>query len=207
MRKTTFILSILVMASTSFAGITGVAGPLSSQSVAAEIIGAPTLVINKEVYNKAQQGFDEAQAVTLGSALSIDGGGTIAAGTTVDSHMIFMNQEYTHSVLYTHSNVVWTFDGLVIGVMSDSGGNLEAASTPVLGAPGSTYEAPLSARGLEGNDGYVISGNTLTVNMLVTQPGDWIRVVTTVVPAPGAVILGMLGLGAAGAKLRRRRRA
>ena len=63
--------------------------------------------------------------------------------------------------------------------MADFTGALEVASSPLLGAPGTVYPgAPFGARGMEGADGYVVAGNTITVTMRVTQRGDWIRVIT-----------------------------
>jgi hypothetical protein len=88
-------------------------------------------------------------------------------------------------------------------------GSLEVASTPILGAVGTAYAAaPFRARGLETNvgpngpnDGYAIAGNmqTIFVGMRVTEPGDWIRVVTAAnsVSEPGTMVLlggGLLGL-------------
>ncbi|MEM8886317.1 MAG: PEP-CTERM sorting domain-containing protein [Planctomycetota bacterium] len=136
--------------------------------------------------------------------------------------MIFLNSGGND--LLRHSGVVWTFDGVILGVMSDSGGNLEAASTFELGAPGTNYTvifggsgpaAPFSARGMEGNngtglgnaDGYqLLAPNQLRVGMHVTEPGDWIRVVTMdPVPEPGTIVL--VAGGAACILWRRRRRA
>jgi len=65
--------------------------------------------------------------------------------------------------------------------MSDYYGNLEAASNDILGAPGTEYEAPLAARGLEprsADNATPLNALQLEVSMQVTQPGDWIRVVT-----------------------------
>ena len=61
-----------------------------------------------------------------------------------------------------HFEVEWVFDGLILGIMSDRRGEMEAASSFELGAPGTNYTvrspgsgpaAPFNARGLEGNNG------------------------------------------------------
>ena len=92
--------------------------------------------------------------------------------------MIFLHQWEQISSPLVDTAKVWTFDGPVVGVMSDQNGVLEGASTPILGWPGTFYPAPFTARGIEPLDSYVVSGNSITVNMHVGQPGDYIRVVT-----------------------------
>ncbi len=202
------------------ATLIGVTGPASLLGTAPAIIAAPTDILDDIVTNSGMQGFDEAQGVVTTVAYGIDGGGVIAVGSRVDSHMIFLNSDGT--VMLTHFGVTWTFDGLIIGVMSDSGGALEAASTLELGNPATNYTAtfvgsgpaaPFPARGLEGNngtglggDGYLVSGNTIRVGMFVTEPGDWIRVVTARVPEPTAVALVGLGLAGLGFAKRRQKR-
>lgn len=188
------------------AAMVTVAGPASSAGTLAEIIAAPALAQNSNAFNSGQQGFNERKNVLLPGVLGVDNnaqianGGTIAAGTRVDSHMIFLNKQDGVSGTLTHNNVEWTFDGTILGVMSDIDGNLETASTPILGAIGTIYESPFRARGMEGADSYSVAGNILTVNMLVTQPGDWIRVVTAtqVVPVPAAAWIGLSLLGGLG---------
>ena len=192
------------------ATLIGVAGPNSSAGTGPAIIPAPTDVLDDLVTNTGMQGFDEAQGVVTTVAHSLDGGVIVPMGTTVDSHMIFLNSE--GSSLLSHEDVTWTFSGLIIGVMSDPGGALEAASTFELGNPATNYTvgagaAPFAARGLEGGDALSGGGagtNFLTVSMQVTEPGDWIRVVTestipgTPIPEPGTVLLlgsGIIGLG------------
>ena len=116
----------------------------------------------------------------LAAPLQVDSG-AVPAGLKVDSHMIFLNT--VGNVQAIDPGVVWEFDGPVVGVMSDNNGNLEAASSGLLGATGTAYPlAGFNNRGLENNDGYVVAGNTITVNMRVTEPGDWIRVVTASIP-------------------------
>jgi hypothetical protein len=142
-----------------------------------DIIPAPPSVIEDHpgAVNTHQQAFNERLGVRLLEPLAVDGG-IIPAGTVVDSHMIFLNTEGPTEVI--DWGVVWTFDGPVIGVMSDAEGTLEAASSAILGAPGTTYPEAFHHRGLEPGDSYTVIGTEITVNMRVTEPGDWIRVVT-----------------------------
>jgi hypothetical protein len=141
------------------------------------IIPVPTSVVDDRpgAENAYQQGFDEAQNITLTSDLQVDNG-VIPAGTVVSSHMIFLNSPSTYRK--QDKNIDWVFDGKILGVMSDYYGRLEKASDAQLGAPGTIYPLPFIARGLEGSDVYQIIGNTLRISMYVAEPGDWVRVVT-----------------------------
>lgn len=202
---------LLAAACPASAAIIGVAGPASSAGTAPAIIAAPANALDDIVTNTGMQGFDEAQGVLTTVAHGIDGAGSIPVGTLVDSHMIFLNSLGTAAL--SHAGVIWTFSGTILGVMSDTGGALEAASTFELGAPGTNYTvpfggsgpaAPFPNRGMEGADSYTILGpSTLLVRMAVTEPGDWIRVVTTAaaIPTPAALPLfltALVGLAALG---------
>lgn len=198
------------------ASIISVSGPNSNLGTAPAIIAAPADVLDDAVTNTGMQGFDEGQGVLTSIAYAIDGGGSIAAGTLVDSHMIFLNSASNTEL--THKLVEWTFDGNILGVMSDSAGNREAASTAELGAAATNYTitfagsgsaAPFGNRGLESSDSYTVAGNVLTTSMRVTEPGDWIRVVTsgtdtTVIPLPASLPLALAGMLALGWTTRRR---
>ena len=209
----TFLASLCfaILAVPASAAIVSVSGPLSSAGALASIIAAPTSVVDDApgAENTGMQGFSEVQGFTLLSDLAVDGG-SIAAGTIVDSHMIFLNSSGTTFIRHGIGQggpVQWTFDGTILGVMSDQRGTLEAASNSILGALGTAYPGGFGARGLEGNDFYSVAGNVLSLGMAVSEPGDWIRVVTQApapVPLPAAGWLLIAGLGALGAAARRR---
>lgn len=158
--------------------------------------------------NTHQQAFNERQGVLLLAPLAVDGG-LVAAGTLVNSHMIFMN---TDGPVFASDLQTWTFDGVILGVMSDIGGTLEAASNGLLGALGTIYPGAFANRGLEANDSYIVAGNMLTLSDSVTEPGDWIRIITqarpVAVPEPSILLLLMIGAAclAATARPRYRRR-
>ena len=141
------------------------------------IIAAPALIADSSRAGGAagfgQQAFNERQHVRLERDLDLDPAGAgpedVPAGTVVNSHMIFLNVPdgaYGASELVT-----WTFGGRILGVMSDYFGQLEAASTALVGAPNTRYQAPFPARGMEGEDEYAFKGNQISVFMLVQQPG------------------------------------
>jgi hypothetical protein len=198
----------LAFALNAHSALISVAGPKSSAGTSPLLIMPPLQVLDDDVTSSSMLGYNENRIITTVDHV-IDGSGAIPKGTAVDSHMIFLNSG--GGGLLTHYSVVWTFAAPILGVMSDKGGSLEDDSTFELGSPATIYPAaPFGSRGLEmlGNpandDGYSISGDRLsiTVGMEVTQPGDWIRVVTHV-PIPGAVWL--LGSGLVGLVLLRRR--
>lgn len=184
----------------------------------------PAKVKNGQVTNDHQQGFNELQDVIIpaglngGLGLLVDNGVYIAPGTEVSSHMIFLNQ-INHEGADPKLNDVginWTFDGQILGVMSDRDGAEEAASTWLLGNPATIYPDystdNLKNRGLEISDrpngekadSYLVSGDSITVNMHVTQPGDWIRVLTVAAPDTGSSA-ALLSFGVAGLTLIRRK--
>lgn len=219
--KATLILSFTGLAAPAAqATIIGVSGPDSTAGIALEIISAPSDLLDDAIAVDGMKGFDEAQGVVTAADYQMDFGVTLETGARVDSHMIFLNSVGPTAVMQYQA--LWTFDGLILGVMSDRFGLLEFNSTPELGAPGTNYSmsfpgsgpaAPFEYRGLERNlggngqgDGYSVNGNQILVDMFVTEPGDWIRVVTAspevtttnAVPAPpmGALLsLGILALG------------
>ncbi len=205
----------LLIGANSQAALVSVAGPdsiyggTSPAGAPPQIVASPDDVSDDAAYNYGMQGFDEQQLVTLAAPLQVDGG-WIAAGTLVNSHMIFLNTGDPKDGLNTpcsHADVAWTFDGTVLGVMTDVNGALEAASSGLLGATGTIYPGAFPARGFEGGDNLSIFANTVTVSMYVTEPGDWIRVVTAVVPEPSSAIVfgGLMGIAMLVQGRRRRR--
>jgi hypothetical protein len=184
---------------------------LMSFQAQAAIISGPDIIAAVSVQedsptNRAQQGFDEQQGVVLSRTINVDGG-TIAKGMKVDSHLIFLN---TQGGTRADDTQKWTFGGDILGVMSNKSGSLMDDSNDLLAAFNDYFTTgsslPFNAAGLEQNniltgDGYTVLGAMLDLRMVVTEPGDWIRVVTvSQVPVPAALflfapaLLGFLGL-------------
>ena len=174
------VLCILMSGFPAFARIESVR---NVSGVGGMVIAAPDRALDEAVGSDTHMlGFDERQNVLLNADLAVDGG-VIAAGTRVSSHMILLN---VLGAAWGAGGVNdWTFSEPIVGVMSDVGGTLEAASTGVLGAPGTAYPNGYPFRGLESEDGYRgVGATTLRTFFGVWQPGDWIRVVTA--PRPVA---------------------
>lgn len=149
--------------------------------------------------NFAQQGFDERQGFTLTSDLTVDGG-VIAAGNTVNSHMIFLNPDIANTIGF--HGALWTFGEDILGVISSSSG---LDDSDFLGAMGTLYPSGIANRGLESfniggvihDETYGILGNVLAIDMHVSRSsgtgtgspdlGDWVRVITGDVSVPASV--------------------
>ena len=183
---------------------------LSFQTQAA-LVSGPDIIAAISVQedsptNNHQQAFNENQSVLLTSAITVDGG-TIASGTLVDSHLIFLNSDGNARV---DDRQTWGFDGIILGVMSNKSGSLMDATNGLFAAFNDYFTTgsslPFTAAGSESNniargDGYIINGLLLDLRMVVTEPGDWIRVITaSAVPVPAALflfgpaLLGFIGL-------------
>ena len=192
-----FVASLFAI-SPSFAGIVSVAGPNSTAGFAPEIINPPQYLTEDNITNSGIQGFTEAEGVLLIEEIITDQG-YIASGTRVDSHILFLNSEGNQRI--KHEDTVWTFTGNVLGTQSDGKGNLmNSVAAHVLRHINVTYDGPFRNQGFEPNqDFFTFLDNQLTLTMEVTEPGDWMRVITaSEVPLPGALWLMLLGLSGFG---------
>ena len=161
--------------------------------------------------------FDEKQNLTLASALSVDiakpgtyndagdlvgAGGVIPAGTIVNSYIVHVDPKGTPSGLVTYQGSITLSEKILGLIVNTSGLN---STDSVLGALGTTYDSS-TMRGLEfTNQDQVtlwVSPDGMGMTLKASNVLDNIRVVE-LVPVPGAVVLGLLGLGVAGLKLRK----
>ncbi len=157
--------------------------------------------------NTGQLFFEKSSTIT-GSDLVLTTGGTVPVGTQVNSYILHFDPVEANSKPVWEFHETISFDEKVLGVIFDttaSHGHL-AATDATLGLGSAFYESNWVSRKFEeGQDKWndvVISGNTVTFDLFTNSSMDEARIVTT--PVPGAVLLGLLGLGAAGVKLRKR---
>lgn len=186
--------------------LTGLVISFQSQAIlisGTSIISAPTSV--GDTRNSAPQGFNEIIGFSLLDDLAIDGG-FIAAGTRVDSQMIFLNPSRGNTINFNGAS--FSFDGTILGVMSDIA--LVNISNSFLGNPGTSYAGANSGMELGsrlfpfGTEGYSINGSTLRLSL---TGNDFIRVITASnsvgsppvsVSEPASLALfaaGLLGIG------------
>ncbi|MBS0189861.1 MAG: PEP-CTERM sorting domain-containing protein [Phycisphaerales bacterium] len=125
---------------------------------------------------------------------------SLTAGTVVNSHYIHFDvAPQTSASIQGRVR----FDGQILGVIVlNEAGARHLDDSDFLGAP-TLFTQGNNNRGLEfGSDAFrlTISGDTIEFDLSITQPGDFIRVLT--VPGPGS--LALAGFGLLGLSRRRR---
>ncbi|MEL7082473.1 MAG: VPLPA-CTERM sorting domain-containing protein [Pseudomonadota bacterium] len=209
-------LAAAIAATTMFAG-TVQAATISVVSGDGAVIAAPGRVSNTTPADSTTIfAFNEAEGVILANDLdAVTGMSTVAdptptsvtigAGTAVDSHLVIFNSDAGRTQV--NAMATFSFSQAILGLIIDGAGL--AATNGELGAEGTSYGA---LDGLElgpnaNSDEFEVVGNTLFLNLTVTQPGEWVRVITAspaVVPVPAAGFVLLGGLGALTLVRRRR---
>ena len=166
------------LATQSAAAVIDTNGAESTRGKEAMIIDAPDKARAKAGPKNAVYAFNEVQSFTLTEDLLVDYD-VIKEGTVVSSHMVFLTSK-KRGVSAGVKDIMptFTFDGEILGVMSDRKGRLEALSTLFLGAEDTRYSKRRALRGLEKRDSYEVDGDTLSVSLRGGKRGDWVRVIT-----------------------------
>jgi len=212
----TLLLLVVIPAYGSIIMFTGEVSVLSS---------APTSLFPPLESNSTILGFAEQQGVLLGSNLPVAitspgvwlccsglPGGTIDAGNTVNSYLLYASPSSDLNGTYTSFTGSITFSPgeRIVGIIVDYAhlNNTDG----LLGAPGTTYP-PLSdtTAGLEKGDKIIIgSGDeSVYVNLhIIAGNIDMIRILTTTTPEPADFVLlgsGLIALALCRKRLRFRR--
>ncbi|MEM1210887.1 MAG: hypothetical protein AAGI68_01180 [Planctomycetota bacterium] len=140
---------------------------------------------------------------TLSADITVDGGGTITAGTAVDIHILHFDPVIPTSDVFTtlFAAGTVTFDDAVLGIVT-SGPNLIATNNLVAGT--STIYNAFNVQQLEGADTASFAGSTVTFDLRNAGKNngasfDQIRIFTvgsvseTVIPEPATLTLAAMG--------------
>lgn len=197
----------------SRAGIVSVTGDGDILNPATTPTGATANFFQDTGPNPPVHGWNEQQGVILTQPLYVDinSNGTytansqlskynqvsIAAGTAISSQLLYYDPKKATQV----TDVTFTFDGPILGVIVDSDRFYDAkhnfddyfVDSDYLGNPDTVYPtAHYNNRGLElGNPDEItvnVSGDTVTLDILSAGggPGDQVRVLTAATPEPAS---------------------
>lgn len=207
-------LSVLLLATSSIpASATVLSGVVDGGTVKGvgsfvNLTGAAPFTVGQDNFNTNNlYAFDEAQGFVLTDALIANFGLTnIAAGTRVNSHLVFFDPLARETLQGTI-----TFDTPVLAAITL---RPQLIASNYLGAAGVTYLDPGSV-GLEPGIDFIKLGspdaNSLRLQFLSTDaPGDHFRVITLAsapVPEPATWAMMIAGVAAIGCAMRRRTKA
>ena len=208
------MLTVTVSAQANITAITNLGSSGGTTAVNIEDSGLLTtpLIMDAKAKNAAQV-FLERTGVVLGSDLELTLGGTVAAGTAMNSYIVHFDPVGAASSPVYECNGTVAFEETVLGLIfatKDTSTYLPfVQSDTLLGLGAAYYEGDVGHRKLEipqdvWEDVALLPGNLVFLNLFTNSSMDEVRIVTQTIPAPGAILLGSLGALLVG-HLRRRK--
>jgi len=202
--------AVLLLTAVAQAGVTNIlndgslTGPGTVQALIVDkgqLTGS--LVMDGAAAENSAQIFLESTNVVLGSDLALTDGGIVSAGSIVNSYIVHFDP------LGAAASPVWeakgtiTFGEQVLGVIyaknATSTYSLLTDSDNTVGLGSAYYNTNTYHRKFEipqatYQDVAQFAGSSVTVNMFTNSSMDEVRIITQGIPAPGALILALLGM-------------